>query len=122
MTHDVLFIPGPTEVRAEILAAMARPLIGHRSAACKEIVLRIAKNLAPVFGTARPALFETCPATALMEAATLGSVPMVELLLKSGANLELRNKKGENAWGRAALANQREVIELLRKVRGTPLP
>ena len=30
MPHKRLFIPGPTEVRSENLAAMARPQIGHR--------------------------------------------------------------------------------------------
>ena len=32
MSHKRLFIPGPTEVRVENLAALARPQIGHRSA------------------------------------------------------------------------------------------
>ena len=31
MSHKRLFIPGPTEVRVENLAALARPQIGHRS-------------------------------------------------------------------------------------------
>ena len=30
--HKKLFIPGPTEVREEILQAMATPMIGHRTA------------------------------------------------------------------------------------------
>ena len=29
--HKKLFIPGPTEVRDEILQAMATPMIGHRT-------------------------------------------------------------------------------------------
>jgi predicted phosphoserine aminotransferase len=85
MSHDILYIPGPTEVRPEILAEMAKPLIGHRSGACKELVLRIAKKLAPVFGTERPALFETCPATALMEAAIRNLVKKRVLVLACGA-------------------------------------
>ena len=28
--HVKLFIPGPTEVRPDVLAEMARPLISHR--------------------------------------------------------------------------------------------
>src|SRR5262245_13863891 len=85
MSHEILFIPGPTEVRPEILAAMARPLIGHRSAACKELVLRISKKLSPVFGTVTPGLFETCPATALMEAAIRNLVKKRVLVLACGA-------------------------------------
>ena len=29
--HKKLFIPGPVEVRPEVLEQMAKPLIGHRS-------------------------------------------------------------------------------------------
>ena len=35
--HKKLFIPGPTEVRDEILQAMATPMIGHRSSAYAEL-------------------------------------------------------------------------------------
>lgn len=100
MTHDILYIPGPTEVRPEILAEMARPLIGHRSGACKELVLRIAQKLSPVFGTAAPALFETCPATALMEAAIRNLVRKRVLVLTCGAFSE--------RWHQIALACGKE--------------
>jgi aspartate aminotransferase-like enzyme len=35
--HKKLFIPGPTEVREEILDVMATPMIGHRSSAYAEL-------------------------------------------------------------------------------------
>src|SRR5438105_3639236 len=98
--HDTLYTPGPTEVRPEILAEMARPLIGHRSGACKELVLRIAKKLAPVFGSEQPALFETCPATALMEAAIRNLVRKRVLVLACGAFSE--------RWHQIALACGKE--------------
>jgi predicted phosphoserine aminotransferase len=111
MTHDVLFIPGPTEVRPEILAAMSRPMIGHRSSACKDLVLRLARGLSPIFGTARPALFETCPATALMEAAMRNLVRKRVLVLTCGAFSERWHKIAQTCgkeadalaveWGRA---------------------
>src|SRR5262249_16913493 len=99
-----LYIPGPTEVRPEILAEMARPLIGHRSAACKELVLRIAQKLAPVFGTQDPALFETCPATALMEAAMRNLVRKRVVLLACGAFSE--------RWHQIALSCGKESDQL----------
>ena len=37
MPHKHLFVPGPTEVSAENLAALARPLIGHRSEEFKRL-------------------------------------------------------------------------------------
>src|SRR6186997_2966705 len=104
MTHDILYIPGPTEVRPEILAEMARPLIGHRSGACKELVLRIAQKLSPVFGTAQPALFETCPATALMEAAMRNLVRKRVLVLACGAFSE--------RWHQIALSCGKESDQL----------
>jgi aspartate aminotransferase-like enzyme len=35
--HKKLFIPGPTEVRDEILQAMATPMIGHRTSAYADL-------------------------------------------------------------------------------------
>ncbi len=85
MSHDILFLPGPTEVRPEVLAAMAKPLIGHRSAAMKDLVARIRRRLSPVFGTEGAVLFESCPATALMEAGLRNLVAKRALILTNGA-------------------------------------
>ncbi len=101
MSHDVLFIPGPTEVRPEILAAMSRPMIGHRSAACKELVLRLREKLRPVFGTQAHVLFETCPATALMEAGMRNLARKRALVLTCGAFSE--------RWHQIALACGKEA-------------
>jgi predicted phosphoserine aminotransferase len=79
---------------------MSRPLIGHRSGACKELVLRILKNLAPVFDASGPVLFETCPATALMEAAIRNLVRKRVLVLTCGAFSE--------RWHQIALACGKE--------------
>ena len=37
MTHVTLFIPGPSEVREDILHAQTAPMIGHRSDACNAL-------------------------------------------------------------------------------------
>jgi aspartate aminotransferase-like enzyme len=63
------FYPGPTEVRPEILAAQARPMIPHRGAAFRELFGRLQRGLQPLFETQRPVIVATSSATGLMEAA-----------------------------------------------------
>jgi aspartate aminotransferase-like enzyme len=66
--HPILFLPGPTEVVDELRQVMARPLVGHRSSAFVATVVDVCQRLRALFLTTQPAAFETCPATALMEA------------------------------------------------------
>ena len=73
--HPILFLPGPTEVDAELRALMATPLVGHRSAGFVTAVLDVCGRLRDVFGTSEPSVFENCTATALMEAAIRNLVP-----------------------------------------------
>ncbi len=73
--HPVLFLPGPTEVKAELRAILAQPLVGHRSAAFVAVVQDVCQRLRALFLTAEPAAFESCPATALMEAGIRNLVP-----------------------------------------------
>ena len=84
----MLWIPGPTEVRPEILAECARPMIGHRSAAMSELVERVDAHLGLLFGldsgtTARPAV-APCSATGMMEGA-LVAVEQRVLCIVNGA-------------------------------------
>jgi predicted phosphoserine aminotransferase len=95
---------------------MARPLIGHRSSACKELVQRLRPKLAPLFGTAGLPLFESCPATALMEAGVRNLVRERALVLTCGAFSERWHEialgAGKRAdalpvdWGRANRAGE----------------
>lgn len=66
--HPILFIPGPTEVDAELRQIMAAPLVGHRETGFVAAVQAVCTGLKSLFGTTAHAIFETCPATALMEA------------------------------------------------------
>ncbi len=73
-----LWIPGPTEVRPELLAASARPMFGHRSRAMDDVLERIDVHLPTLFGLdaasgARCAV-HSCTASGLMEAALRGAV------------------------------------------------
>ena len=49
--HDKLFIPGPVEVSEKTLAAFARPMIGHRGEAFKNLYREIHPRLQELFGT-----------------------------------------------------------------------
>jgi len=73
----MLWIPGPTEVRPEILAECARGMIGHRSKAMVATIERIDPGLRLAFGlrggsTAHVAVHSTS-ATAMMESALVGA-------------------------------------------------
>ena len=66
------FVPGPTEVRPEILETMSRPVIFHRSKEMGEIMRRVTTGLSAVFGTRRPVHVITGSGTAAMELAIRG--------------------------------------------------
>lgn len=51
MSHVHLFIPGPTEVRADVLQAQTGPMIGHRSSDCDALVGRVETKIKQVFQT-----------------------------------------------------------------------
>lgn len=63
------FLPGPTEVRPEVLSAMLRPMIPHRGAEFEALYARCDAGLRRVFRTARPVFVSSSSATGLMEGA-----------------------------------------------------
>lgn len=79
------FIPGPTEVRHEVLAAMTRPMIPHRSSEFEELFARLQKGLKYVFQTDRPVYVAAASATGMMEAGVRCSRPGPILSLVNGA-------------------------------------
>ena len=78
------FVPGPTEVRREVLEAMARPMIAHRSAAFSDVFHRAQAGLKVVFGTEQPVIIATCSGTGLMEAGIRNAPPGRVLSLVNG--------------------------------------
>jgi len=78
---NVLWIPGPTEVRKELLAECARPMIGHRGKAMTALIERLDPGLRLAFGLAEGSqahvAVHTTSATGLMEAALRGVGPRV---------------------------------------------
>lgn len=63
------FLPGPTEVRQEVLAAMLGPMIPHRSAEFEDLFARLQAGLKKVFLTSRPVYVAASSGTGMMEAA-----------------------------------------------------
>ncbi|MGI8618471.1 MAG: pyridoxal-phosphate-dependent aminotransferase family protein [Gemmatimonadaceae bacterium] len=63
------FVPGPTDVRPDVLAAMAQPMIAHRGPEFEAMFARIQTGLRAVFRTERPVYVSSSSATGLMEAA-----------------------------------------------------
>jgi aspartate aminotransferase-like enzyme len=68
-TFGTFFLPGPTEVRQEILAAMMQPMIAHRGSAFEQLFERLQRGLLPLFMTERPVYISSSSATGMMESA-----------------------------------------------------
>jgi predicted phosphoserine aminotransferase len=84
-TEGRFFLPGPTEVRREILEAMTRQMIGHRVVEMEELIGRIQPGLKAIFRTARPVYISASSATGLMEGAVRNGARSKVLCLVNGA-------------------------------------
>ena len=85
MTFGTFFLPGPTEVRQDVLEAMLRPMIPHRSAEFEDLFGRLQDGLRAVFLTRRPVYIAASSGTGLMEAAIRALPPGPVLCLVNGA-------------------------------------
>jgi predicted phosphoserine aminotransferase len=72
--HIKLFIPGPVEVRREILDAQAGWMIGHRGKAFETLYARIQANLKQVFFTESRVFISASSGTGLWEGAARNCV------------------------------------------------
>lgn len=79
------FLPGPTEVRPEVLAAMTQPMIGHRVKEMEELIAHVQPKLGDVFQTSRPVYISASSATGLMEGAVRNGAKKKVLSLVNGA-------------------------------------
>lgn len=95
MAH--LFIPGPTDVAAEVLAAQTHRMIGHRSPACSDLFARIQPRLQQVFQTRQRVFITTSSGSGLQEGALRNTVRRRALVCVGGAFAE--------RWYEIALAN-----------------
>jgi predicted phosphoserine aminotransferase len=83
MAH--LFIPGPTDVAPEILAAQTHRMIGHRSRACSDLFARIEPRLGKVLQTSGRVFITTSSGSGLQEASLRNTVSRRGLVCIGGA-------------------------------------
>lgn len=96
-----LFIPGPVDVRQDVLAQMTRPIIGHRTAAASGLQRSISEKLQKIFYTDNQIILSTSSGTALMEGA-------IRSFTKKRAAVFSNGYFG-NLWYKMALYNNREA-------------
>src|SRR3984957_6982239 len=75
MRKPRLMTPGPAMVPEDVLLELARPVIHHRSAEAKEVIVEVAAGLKEVFQTKNDVLILTASGTGAMEAAVVNAVP-----------------------------------------------
>jgi len=85
LEYGHFFLPGPTEVRPEVLEAMTRPMIGHRVPEMEELIGFIEARLRTIFQTSRPVYIVPSSGTGLMEAAVRNGARRHVLSLVNGA-------------------------------------
>ncbi len=61
------FLPGPTEVRPEVLDALPGPMLGHRTPEAETLMRRIQPGLQHAFRTRRPVYLAPASGTGMME-------------------------------------------------------
>lgn len=119
--HIRLFIPGPTEVRPEILDAQADWMVGHRMPECKDLIAGIKPKLQQLFFTEQRVLISASTGTGFWEGASRNLVNKKVLHCVNGAFAErwyevsqLNGKETELLaveWGQPVLPEQ--VVERL---------
>jgi len=104
MSHKRLFIPGPTEVRVENLAALSRPQVGHRSAEFSELYRRVVPKLRELLRAEGRVFLFSCSSTGVWEAAIRNCVSRRVLCCMQGAF--------SDRWFTVATANGKEADRL----------
>lgn len=98
------FLPGPTDVHPDVMAAMQRPMIPHRSGAMESLLQSMAPRLQALCRTTRPVLVGTCSATGFMEMAVRNGVRRRVLSIVNGSFSE--------RFGVIAATAGKEVVRL----------
>jgi predicted phosphoserine aminotransferase len=79
-----LFIPGPTEVRKDVLKQLSRPMVGHRSSEFKKLFEETTPKLQKVLATENNVFISTSSALGVMEACVRNCVKKKSLNLVCG--------------------------------------
>ncbi len=85
MMFPKLFIPGPTNVRQEVLAEQTHPMIGHRTSTFEALFARVQEKLRRLFFTQFRVYVTASSGTGLQEAAIRNAVRDRVLVMVNGA-------------------------------------
>ena len=83
--EKTLYLPGPTEVREDVVEAMAEPMFGHRMDRMTDLYTTIVEDTKEFLGTDQNVIVLTASGTAFWEATTLNLVDDRMLVPTSGA-------------------------------------
>ena len=78
------FLPGPTDVHPEVLAALTTPMFAHRGPRMRSMLAAMQPALQECFGTRQPVFLATASATGLLEAAIRNGVRQRVLVVVAG--------------------------------------
>lgn len=78
------FLPGPTDVRPEVLAAQLQPMFSHRGPRMQALLAAAQPSLQECFGTRQPVFVATSSGTGLLEAAIRNGVRERVLVASGG--------------------------------------
>jgi len=117
-----LYIPGPTEVREDVIEAMCEPMFGHRMDRMTDLYTTIVEDTKEFLGTDNDVVILTASGTEFMESSILNLVDENVLVTTCGsfserqANVAERLGKTvdtlEYEWGKAVKpADVREALE-----------
>lgn len=101
-----LMAPGPTPVPSEVLLAMARPVLHHRTPEYLALFAEVRAGLRRLFQTGQEVLVLACSGTGVMEAAVVNTLSPGEPVLV------VRAGKFGDRWAEIARAWGLEVVEL----------
>jgi aspartate aminotransferase-like enzyme len=106
-----LYLPGPTEVREDVIEAMAEPMFGHRMDRMTDLYTTIVEDTKEFLGTDQEVIILTASGTEFWEATTLNLVEDKMLVPTSGAFSERQANVAERLgkdvdrleydWGKA---------------------
>lgn len=120
-----LFTPGPTPIPERVLAAMARPIINHRSQDFKDLLAKVRLQLKEVFQTMNEILILSSSGTGAMEGALTSCLKKTDEVLVINAGkfgerfskiaraYDLKTHEIKIEWGKAVSPGA--VEEFLKK-------
>ena len=106
MKKHFLFTPGPSNVPPQVLEALARPIVHHRSPDFDPIFAECQKRLQTVFRTEHPVLIFASSGTGAMEAAVAG------VLSPGDTMIHIEGGKFGQRWGDIGRAFGLSVVSL----------